>query len=1814
MDNVLETNGVPLTVFGGAVPELAPEDLPEGASPFNQDCDFNPGSVFTRGGRTNQYYYQNLFYDKITQFARNAPGPFFPNEVAWIAPQNVQNNTPGSYAVAQLNQGVNISNVVQFKQVQINTTTTTFTAAFDNPVAAGSAVFIALFIHDSNGSVEGVNCTACVDNRAQTADHIVANLSTPNNNDICFSIGYKSALGGNQSYTFTLQTNAAGTLTASNYAYCLCEIIATQNAASADPFDQMVAEVVSTVTGFGAGLVTTVTANELMLSVVQCTGASWNGFLMPSQYYFTGGNEPLQRVISTIATPTGNFQEQALIGRNIPTNPGAAVPIANCGPVTSVTGLVVWITLKMTNANAIGTPGILALDSVVAGSGSGGTTISFPPITTAHDNEIIYLFAAYTTNFGYPIIAPPEGYVGSSLNGGNGFVGCMFAPTAGTYSPPAATVAAGGSSGAIAASISFSVAGPLAQPALLQMIGNGSNIPAGPQLFTWPNPVTPGSTIICMFSSGFATGGFAGPCSDTVGDVFTPVVQSAATSTGVPPHNFVALTINICQNTIGGNTDMTVQGGGAGLGGAQFIAIEIAPGALAISPTPHSEILAASNFGFNFPLTQPILGMEIEVSGHQSTLDPSATISVTTNQTGSSTVVTQMPGSDGTITIGNPLSNFGLALTPAMLNDPGFTVEIQANESNLTTAATFDLYAVRVRVFVTPFPPCNFDWIKTYEQTDGEIDTLVLDANGILWDEDVDTNPGVLNSIFTTILKNTYAKSVTFDDIEYIAFSNLVNGTDVPRQWNGTNLDRISMVGPGAKPSASSAGSGSNTFAIQNTTQQSPVEIRRIAWGTVNSPSVSTPGNLLVVFGQGRQVSPPAPPPDYSTLKPYTPTFGSGTHVVLSGIPSPFPKKGGGTLPYNINGNYLVGTVQFGNVGGNENCPTFTLPSPTTTWAYSDDFGSGQAPGVPPPSGWFYQSCIATVTMQVGLPNVGPGSQITISGTGGSPPSGYDGTWTVLQAPNAVQMTINSTQLTAATSIATYSFTLLPGFVNPPQPGQVVTITNCENQAPGDPSSPFNGTFTIASVGGGQFTVSIAHATDIPLATESGEVPTPTAVIAGTIFTFDAGVIVASGSPVSGGTITQQGQVATGPRKVCYSFLTRSGYITQPSPIAMTNITTSAGSITVSGLATGPSNVVARIVSFTGANGGNFFYIPQPVYVTAGGVTTKNDSTIVNDNTSTSATFSFSDAVLLSATAIDITGNNLFNDIELGSCRGIVTYASRLFAWSEQNKITNLRNWSFDGGVGGTTVGGLSTTYPLGWTLDATNGAGGSVFQNSQVFGWCYQIQNNTGSTQATYGMLTQPAYQDEFGVAIVNASVAYSVRLCALVTPVPLSGNLVVDLVSNGVAVGTFSLPLASMTNFMQIYTGTLLTNVLAPVPPDLTLRIWAQNITNGTTILIDRIEPFATFNPVLSTAFKASYANNQEAFDQVTGVCGPAQNSQPINGGAVLFDLLYALKEKSWYSTSDNGVTEPYQWNWKEVSNKVGAIGIHSYDYGEGWMVAANRQGGYFFEGGEPIKITQEIQPLWDMINWNYGYTIWMRNDPEQKRMTIGIPIRTPNAYMPEFPVNANPTSPNVVLMCNYRELNTGAALAQTGPIRSTYMGRLMSPEPARKWSFWNILCPYSDYISRANGQWPQFFCTGYNDSKIFQLLASTLNDDGTAINSFWISYGFVKPEAADAKGLGLFRVEFPYFTMLCIGSGTVNTYVYPESPQNRPYVLESEILPAITQGDLEIGVNIKGQRFFVRVGTNAVGNFFRLSKMVVPLVTDSWSPIRGWNQITA
>src|SRR6202022_3969360 len=164
---------------------------------------------------------------------------------------------------------------------------------------------------------------------------------------------------------------------------------------------------------------------------------------------------------------------------------------------------------------------------------------------------------------------------------------------------------------------------------------------------------------------------------------------------------------------------------------------------------------------------------------------------------------------------------------------------------------------------------------------------------------------------------------------------------------------------------------------------------------------------------------------------------------------------------------------------------------------------------------------------------------------------------------------------------------------------------------------------------------------------------TVTSVPDSTHFTFTAatGGLAASG----GGTSSAAGSVATGVHQVCVIFKTRQGYLTKPSPA--TSWTASGGKrAVVTNIPTGPSNVVARILCFTGAGAATFFYV-------GAGLSGQSASTlfsgnmVVSDNTTTSIVVDFSDAVLLASTNVD----NLFRLIELSACAGVIDYSQRLF-------------------------------------------------------------------------------------------------------------------------------------------------------------------------------------------------------------------------------------------------------------------------------------------------------------------------------------------------------------------------------------------------------------------------------------------------------------------------------------------------------------------------------------------------------------------------
>jgi hypothetical protein len=149
-------------------------------------------------------------------------------------------------------------------------------------------------------------------------------------------------------------------------------------------------------------------------------------------------------------------------------------------------------------------------------------------------------------------------------------------------------------------------------------------------------------------------------------------------------------------------------------------------------------------------------------------------------------------------------------------------------------------------------------------------------------------------------------------------------------------------------------------------------------------------------------------------------------------------------------------------------------------------------------------------------------------------------------------------------------------------------------------------------------------------------------------------------------------------------------------------------------------------------------------------------STVINDNTSTSAVFDFADATLFSGIAIDVTGNNLFDQVTLGPSIGCIDYADRMFYWGEVNKIQNLLNMGFNGGY--------SAIYsPLGWNV---NDSADSTLAYDNLQGLSYTITGNSSVSQQ--GLISQSAYQDQEFVDIVSPNTLYRFR--TKVTPVILA------------------------------------------------------------------------------------------------------------------------------------------------------------------------------------------------------------------------------------------------------------------------------------------------------------------------------------------------------------------------------------------------------------------------------------------------------------
>ncbi len=611
---------------------------------------------------------------------------------------------------------------------------------------------------------------------------------------------------------------------------------------------------------------------------------------------------------------------------------------------------------------------------------------------------------------------------------------------------------------------------------------------------------------------------------------------------------------------------------------------------------------------------------------------------------------------------------------------------------------------------------------KSYVSPDGTIRNLYFDSNGTLSVENPISAPGVLVTLITST-PGSYCKSVTAFGREYIAISDKLHGTECALQYDGTNIDRVTQDGPGAPPTANSLTLAPTQMALTSitpltfaVTEVDPGDFGlggthvNLRWWTGSSVAALSVGQMVSITGcvttpVGGASALPLNVTNAPIIAIYTGGGGGYANLVILQVNLPantgYCVNAGivanlgftGVTMTRANGIVTVNTtaphqlvpgrqVQITNVAAgivgtsiasvvinNEDLPGIATVTTATAHGLVPGISVSLSGIVAAAVGGAISSItragqIVTVTMSTAH-GLSPGALITTAGVGiGS----FNTTATVLNVTSPTVFTFSQVDVDASSSGGTVK-------INWPIPNSGTPTYFEVLTAPSSTTFQVQVNYSDGTWGAGGTVTYAWNGTFFVWATPSAtqlqyKQPGPDATSA------------------SVGTVIPFGQASPGVHRCQVAFLTRQGYITKPSPVAQ--FTSNGGQyISVSNIPIGPPNVVARLLLFTGAGGAFYFYIPSTPQVDGQAVGT---ATQINDNTTTSAIIDFSDETLFASIAVSIPGNNLAAETVIDGALGFGSYAARLIAYGQRNRIQNLLNMGFEGGYNAltaTTSGGL---------------------------------------------------------------------------------------------------------------------------------------------------------------------------------------------------------------------------------------------------------------------------------------------------------------------------------------------------------------------------------------------------------------------------------------------------------------------------------------------------------------------------------------------
>ena len=1086
-----------------------------------------------------------------------------------------------------------------------------------------------------------------------------------------------------------------------------------------------------------------------------------------------------------------------------------------------------------------------------------------------------------------------------------------------------------------------------------------------------------------------------------------------------------------------------------------------------------------------------------------------------------------------------------------------------------------------------------------FKKPDGTVSSLTFYSDGGMFSDGIKFGQTAAGNRFH--VENAFGKA-------YIAISDGSYGSDVPLQFTPEGyLDRVSQDGPGAPPTVSNyslpsvaliTGSGGAAVTVATAQPIDPTQVQiggqrvgqdgegytpptfetyytsllittSTAHGLTVDEVVVIAGNSLYNFASATVTavdsattfevslfSQSAATGAGGTITPSAPFLVRNNNVVTAASATPNSLRNGYqvTISGVADQSSAISTIVIDNET-NSGIATVTTPAPHGL--VPDDVVSlVNIPTTAVGGGiatWSLSGGLATITTNT--PHfLTAGTDVIVTF------AGYDG------APQIVSAVPSSTSFTFPLDNGLTSGT--GGTVQLPWPlasGSQVTVQTVPNATTFTFSFAFNdGTWTGGTFGfawNGTFYV--------------------TNVLSATAFQYSQvgpDALIQSGT----GTVTPAGQISPGTHSIVQIFLTRTGYLTIPSPPVQVNA--SGGQyLFLSNAAIGPSNVVARWFGITGANGGKYFVIPVPPRDPAQQYLI-GTSTVIADNTTSSAIFDFSDESLFSGIGIDIPGNNLFALEVLGPCLGFFSYASRLNSWGERNKIQQFLNMGFEGGFLAS-----ATNKPLGWTV---TGSDGSLTAGDYGQAWT-----------ATTATISQSAYQDRNGIAIIQPNTLYTYRAW-------VNGTSVATLSSASTGFSTTATITGTSTFGQANFAVTPVT-----IPTDLVITI----SQNGTTTH-DELEIIYTLNPRRLTS-RASYVNNPESMDGVTGLLGPAADPHPVWAMEERKDVLCFLTNGpngSLYETEDTPSGEPVTWDIRHIASECGAVSVWGITKFEDWFEWISDTGLRIFDGSNIEKMSQELQPWWNTLNPAAKQFSVLANDPITRRTYI-------------VAATGAATVTNAMYVLDYQELNTASLLANAGTLRIGYSGKVITTDLTRKWSPWSMTMNYAGLLTQPTGECIMTFCGGTGgalsdpaNSAIYSLAEGEITGIDADYGPFWQnsvypSYFFLSTDDAQQRQLGAHRLLHSFLTGNITGAGTVFFVPYLNRTDNPAAMTRALAVALDTPRDLEWALNVASERVSYQLCCQPAGPQpapstapagFRISSMTLAVLNHPFSPIRGKN----